>query len=124
VADDDSYTVAEDNVLTVAAPGVLGNDTDSDGDALTALLVSDVSNGSLTLNTDGSFTYTPTPGFSGSDSFTYVANDGTADSAVAATVHGWGIEFGHAQCGLADTERESETDRGRCQRPVPNCHDA
>ena len=45
--------------LTVGAPGVLGNDSDADGDPLTAVLVSGVSNGSLTLNSDGSFTYTP-----------------------------------------------------------------
>ena len=39
VAVDDSYTTNEDTPLTIAAPGVLGNDTDVDGDALTAALV-------------------------------------------------------------------------------------
>ncbi len=59
---------------------VLNNDTDVDGDPLTAILVTDVSNGTLVLNADGTFTYTPDPNFSGVDSFTYKANDGTAES--------------------------------------------
>jgi VCBS repeat-containing protein len=79
----DSYTLNEDNTLNVAAPGVLGNDTDSDGDTLTAELVNDVDNGTLTFNQNGSFTYEPDENFNGSDSFTYKANDGTADSNVA-----------------------------------------
>ena len=84
VANDDSYSTDEDNTLTVdVAGGVLSNDADVDGDALTAVLASDVSNGSLTLNADGSFDYTPDADFFGTDSFTYVANDGTLDSAPA-----------------------------------------
>jgi VCBS repeat-containing protein len=67
-------------MLSVPAPGVLGNDNDPDGDDLTAVLDTDVSNGTLNLNADGSFTYTPDSGFSGTDSFTYHANDGTDDS--------------------------------------------
>ncbi|MCU1429527.1 MAG: repeat-containing protein [Actinomycetia bacterium] len=83
VANNDSYSVKQDNVLTVPASGVLVNDTDTESDPLTAHLVSDVSHGNLSLNTDGSFTYTPAAGFSGSDSFTYKANDGTSDSGAA-----------------------------------------
>ncbi|MEJ2735963.1 MAG: tandem-95 repeat protein, partial [Anaerolineae bacterium] len=83
VAADDAYSTDEDTPLSVAGPGVLTNDSDVDGDALTAILVDDVSNGSLTLNANGSFSYTPDGGFSGSDSFTYTANDGQADSNVA-----------------------------------------
>ncbi len=83
VAEDDAYSVEENTTLNVAAPGVLANDSDVDGDLLTAVLVSDVSNGSLTLNADGSFSYTPAPDYSGSDGFTYVANDGTDDSNIA-----------------------------------------
>jgi hypothetical protein len=59
---------------------VLGNDSDIDGDPLQAILVSGPSNGSLTLNPDGSFVYTPNTGFFGGDSFTYKANDGKLDS--------------------------------------------
>ena len=83
VAEDDTYTTDEDTLLTISAPGVLANDNDPDGDALTAVLVDDVSNGTLTLNADGSFTYLPNTGFSDIDTFTYTANDGTQSSNVA-----------------------------------------
>jgi len=81
VAVEDAYTTDEDEVLTVAlADGVLANDTDVDGDALTAILVNDVSNGILVLAGDGSFVYTPETDFFGTDSFTYKASDGTLES--------------------------------------------
>ncbi|MFC6199524.1 cadherin-like domain-containing protein, partial [Ponticaulis profundi] len=77
VAVADSYAVDEDGTLTVnATNGVLANDTDVEGDTLTASLVTDVSNGTLTFNADGSFTYTPDANFNGTDSFTYRVNDG------------------------------------------------
>ncbi|WP_338015317.1 beta strand repeat-containing protein [Altererythrobacter sp. C41] len=83
----DSYTVDEDNTLTIAAAaGVLANDSDPDGDALSALLVTGPANGTLTLNPDGSFVYTPDANYSGTDSFTYRANDGT-DSGTPVTVN-------------------------------------
>jgi prepilin-type N-terminal cleavage/methylation domain-containing protein len=78
----DSYTTAEDTPLSPAAPGVLANDTDAQGLPLTAILVSGVSNGTLTLNSNGSFTYTPNLNFNGTDSFTYKANNGSFDSNV------------------------------------------
>jgi hypothetical protein len=61
---------------------VLANDTDPDGDPLTAVLVRGPATGTVTLNPHGSFTYTPSAGFTGADTFTYRANDGTADSGV------------------------------------------
>ncbi|MEX2186230.1 MAG: Ig-like domain-containing protein, partial [Pirellulales bacterium] len=77
----DSYMVAQNGTLSVnTAGGVLANDTDGDGDTLTAQLVSQAANGTVTLNSDGSFTYTPSSGFSGNDSFTYRANDGQTNS--------------------------------------------
>ena len=79
VAVADSYVVDEDATLTVAADGVLANDTDREGDSLSAMLVDDVTNGTLSFLADGSFTYTPDADFSGADSFTYKANDGTDD---------------------------------------------
>ena len=82
-AANDAYSTNEDTPLTVAAPGVLANDTDPDGDALSAVLVSGPSNGTLTLNANGSFTYTPAANYSGPDSFTYRANDGSASSNAA-----------------------------------------
>src|SRR5439155_1130071 len=79
----DGYATSEDTPLTVAAAGVLANDSDIDGDALSAALVSGPTNGTLTLNANGSFTYTPNANFNGTDSFTYKANDGAADSNIA-----------------------------------------
>lgn len=83
IAVDDAYVTDAGVALTVESPGVLSNDTDVDGDALTASLVSEPAKGTLTLNSDGSFVYIPDPCFSGSDSFTYTANDGAEDSNIA-----------------------------------------
>jgi len=84
VANTDDYSTDEDTPLNVLpADGVLTNDTDDDSDPLTAVWVSDPSHGTLTLNFDGSFDYTPDSNYNGPDSFTYKANDGTADSGVA-----------------------------------------
>jgi len=85
-ASDDTYSVNEDTTLDAAVPGVLGNDTDLENNPLTAALISDVTNGKLTLNSDGSFSYTPYKNYSGNDAFTYMANDGIANSN-AATVY-------------------------------------
>ena len=76
VAANDAYVVDEDQALNIAALGVLGNDTDVEGDALTVALLSGPSSGTLGLNADGSFSYTPNADFNGTDSFTYLANDG------------------------------------------------
>ena len=70
-------------VQAIAEAGVLQNDTDPDLDVLNAVLVGGPANGTLALGKDGSFTYTPSPNFSGVDSFTYRANDGTTDSNLA-----------------------------------------
>ena len=83
-AGDDDYTLDEDTILTISGPGLLGNDSDADaGAALTALLVSGPAHGTLVLNADGSFTYTPGANFHGSDGFVYRASDGLASSGVA-----------------------------------------
>jgi hypothetical protein len=86
VAIDDAYSTDEDTTLLVPAPGVLDNDTDGEADPLTASIVALPTNGALTLDTvnaDGSFSYTPNLGYSGADTFTYVANDGEFDSNIA-----------------------------------------
>ena len=81
VAADDSFTIEQDSTLTIeSAAGVLVNDTDADGDPLAARLVDLPQHGTATLQPNGGFTYTPTAGYTGSDRFTYRANDGTADS--------------------------------------------
>ncbi|MCA1683985.1 MAG: tandem-95 repeat protein [Actinobacteria bacterium] len=87
---DDAYSTDEDTALTVNAPGVLANDTDPQGDAPTAAVATGPANGTLGVNADGSFTYTPNANFNGADSFTYTATDslGASDTAtVAITVN-------------------------------------
>lgn len=83
VAVGDAYTVEMESTLTVAANGVLGNDSDAESQPLTAAIVTQPANGAVTLNANGSFVYTPNSGFSGSDSFTYRANDGFLNSTPA-----------------------------------------
>jgi len=83
VAVADSITVSQGGTATSldgGAGSVLLNDTDVENDTLTAVINTNVSNGSLTLNADGTFSYTHNGGTTTSDSFTYHANDGSADS--------------------------------------------
>jgi serine protease AprX len=90
IAANDAYTTDEDTSLAVTAPGVLGNDSDSDGDPLTAAVVSGPGAGNLTLNATGAFTYTPNLNFNGTDSFVYRADDGrggTANATATITVN-------------------------------------
>ena len=79
----DAYTTPEGETLTVDAPGVLANDTDAEGDTLTATGLTQPANGVVTLASDGSFVYLPDTGFFGTNTFTYQANDGTSSSAAA-----------------------------------------
>src|SRR5262249_8765245 len=83
-ARDNAYSIDEDQTRTMAGGGVLSNDADVDGgNVLSAVLVSGPSHGVLSLNADGSFSYTPSANYNGPDSFTYKANDGSLDSNVA-----------------------------------------
>jgi uncharacterized repeat protein (TIGR01451 family) len=88
VAVNDSYTTSKNNALTIAAPGVLTNDSDIDGGALTVVSSTAASHGTVTANADGSFTYTPALNYSGADSFTYTISDGslTATATVNLTI--------------------------------------
>lgn len=97
-------TAASGNTITVsAADGVLANDNDQDGPEsgnLQAVKDSDPANGTLTLNPDGSFIYTPNPGFGGYDQFTYHATDGILNSAsvvVSLAVQKVDIDVGNSQ---------------------------
>ena len=83
VANNDSYTVNEDTTLGIPAPGVLGNDSDVDGDVLRAVLVDGPTNGVLNLSTNGGFSYTPSLNFTGVVTFTYRAADYGLTSSVA-----------------------------------------
>src|ERR1051325_2983643 len=82
-ANDDNYSVVSGGTLGIAVPGVLTNDTDPNHKPLTAALVNDASEGALTLNADGSFTYTNNGGPATVDHFQYKANNGTLDSNTA-----------------------------------------
>ncbi|MBL7978896.1 MAG: tandem-95 repeat protein [Bacteroidetes Order II. Incertae sedis bacterium] len=75
IANANAYQTNFNTTLNVAVPGVLGNDNDVDGDALEAVLITTVTSGTLALQANGGFTYTPATGFSGDVSFTYQAKD-------------------------------------------------
>ncbi len=79
----DSYVVHQGTTRTVAAPGVLANDTDAENEPLTAILVKQAAHGTVTLRADGGFDYTPNAGFVGVDGFTYRASDSTAPGTTA-----------------------------------------
>jgi VCBS repeat-containing protein len=84
LAADDAYTVKSAKKVTFSNKlGVLANDTDGNGDSLTAKLVTKTAHGTLTFNSNGSFIYKSAKGFVGLDSFTYQANDGVANSNTA-----------------------------------------
>ncbi len=84
IAGSDKYTTAEDGTLIVGGSGVLKNDTDGNGDLLSVSLSSGPSNGTLTLLSNGRFTYTPNADFKGTDSFIYQVSDGNGGFDLAA----------------------------------------
>ena len=83
-AGDDSYSAHAGQVLTVAAPGLLGNDSDVDGDTLT-VTASDANGTQGTVHTfaDGRFDFTPTTGFTGQTHFSYTVSDGLGGQGTA-----------------------------------------
>ena len=83
VAMEDAYTTQQETVLSSAPQSVLDNDSDPDGNPLTALLETGPARGTLALSLDGTFFYTPTLGYSGEDAFSYRASDGLLASDVA-----------------------------------------
>jgi VCBS repeat-containing protein len=76
VGNNDSYSMNANTSLVIPGPGVLANDSDADGDSLAAVLVSGPAHGALSLNADGSFSYTPGSNYHGPDTFTYMPFDG------------------------------------------------
>jgi hypothetical protein len=82
-ADNDCYRTSKNKTLTVGPKGVLANDSDPNGDPLTAVLVSGPSHGTVTLNANGSFVYKPHSNYRGNDKFVYQARDpaGKTDTA-------------------------------------------
>jgi VCBS repeat-containing protein len=86
VAVNDTYNLGTSTTLTVPAPGVLANDTDADSSSVQAAVVTTPFHGTLTMQSDGSFSYTTSSTFAGSDSFTYRAADSTGLTSALATV--------------------------------------
>ena len=82
---DDSYSLNKNNSLNIAAPGVLNNDSDLDGDTLVVEVIpfTAPAHGSVQLNADGSFSYTPQTNYAGEDFFVYQVTDGQGGSAQA-----------------------------------------
>jgi len=78
----DSFQALVDRTLHVNAPGVLANDSDIDGDTLTATKVNNPAHGTVVLAGNGEFSYTPNAGYAGPDAFSYKAGDGTAFSPI------------------------------------------
>ncbi len=78
----DGYATEHDQELVAPPPGVSANDVDADGDTLQVELVTGVAHGQLDLAPTGWFTYSPAPGWHGSDAFTYRVTDGFSSSAV------------------------------------------
>src|SRR5207248_5598977 len=72
LAVDDLATTARDQAVTIP---VLTNDFDQDGDTLTVTAASPASHGVAVVNSDNTITYTPAPGYTGLDSFTYTISD-------------------------------------------------
>ncbi len=89
-ASDSFHTEQDQPLVQPAESGLLANDHDANGDVLTVSLVDGPQHGELLLQPDGSFTYTPNPGFHGADTFTYKANDGQVDSNLATVTIGVG----------------------------------
>ncbi len=83
LATDDGTQTPLDTPVTIA---VLGNDTDPDGDDLTLTAVGTPVNGTVVINPDGTLTYTPDAGFTGTDSFTYTINDGQGGVSTATVI--------------------------------------
>ena len=88
VAVDDSYSATGNVRISVAAPGVLGNDFAGVPSAtITAPPVTSTNGGNVTLNADGSFTYNPPAGFEGADTFTYTLTNSEGSNSATVTIN-------------------------------------
>ena len=81
----DSFQALKNTTLNIGAPGVLTNDSDIDGDSLTAVKVNNPTHGVVVLAADGSFSYTPSTNYTGADTFSYKASDGNSPNPTSPT---------------------------------------
>ena len=103
VAVADTVVVKQGTTLTTtASTGVLANDSDAENTALTAVLDATTTHGALVLNSNGSYTYTPTGSYVGADSFTYHASDGSLSSSVVTV--SISVYVNHAPVAVADSK--------------------
>lgn len=99
IANEDFYSTPVNTILNISAEeGVLANDMDADGDELTATLVENVTNGTLELESDGSFVYTPNDGYIGDDTFVYYVFDGFTEVETTVTISVVPVDTGGFQC--------------------------
>ena len=119
VALPDGYTTDDNVTLSVsAADGVLANDGDAEGDSLTAVLDQTVSRGTLTFNSDGSFSYVPERGFTYTTAFSYHANDGARDSATVNVTLGVNATPQNIDFGVSVTPKAPQTNDVLTATPV------
>lgn len=109
VAVGDSATVLTGSILNISPSSLLSNDTDVDGPGLVVTLLSQPEHGTLTQNPDGTFSYRPEAGYSGTDQFSYAVSDGTASSAPATVSLDVQIVAGSGTGGRATTESSPST---------------
>nr|WP_256471342.1 Ig-like domain-containing protein [Solitalea agri] len=87
IAVNDRYSTQKNEALIVSATnGAISNDSDEDGDPLTATIITQTKHGSVIFNADGSFIYTPDKDYVGMDTLTYTVSDGALTSNVATVV--------------------------------------
>lgn len=84
---EDEVTMAAGTTLNVGAPGVLGNDSDQDGDTLTVGPYTVAQHGTIDVAQDGGFTYTPDAGFVGTEHISYSVSDGVEWSSTILSIH-------------------------------------
>ena len=100
VGSGESYQIQQLDSLSISAPGLLANDVDPEGTALTVSLDTSTSSGTLVVNSDGTFTYTPNASFIGTDQFTYRVSDGVNTSApITVTIQVTALPIGNGNNG-------------------------
>ncbi len=109
IAVDDTATTSKGKPITIA---VLANDSDPDNDALSVVAVGSPKHGRVTINADGTVTYAPSSGYTGSDHFDYTVEDGKGGSATA-TIEVAVSPLNHAPVICSGAIKKTFTETGR-----------